>query len=117
MRERRHNTTIKRIGCGTRRHPKALTHPAFLEGLSYYAVLLAFVVFTFAVFPVAIFMYQPDVFQDHAVLQDFIVFPGNLLWLSDSLLRITPVILLASAVIILLLLAGGERRLKRIDIE
>jgi hypothetical protein len=44
------------------------------------------------------------------------VFPGNLLWLSESLPRITPVILLAAAVIILLLLAGGGRRLKRIDI-
>lgn len=77
---------------------------------TYYAALLAFVVFTLAVLPAAIFMYRPDVFQDQALLRDLMVFPGNLLWLSELSPRITSVIMLAAAVIILLLLAGCYSR-------
>jgi ABC-type transport system involved in multi-copper enzyme maturation permease subunit len=83
---------------------------------TYYAVLLAFVVFTLAVLPGSVFMYRPDVFQDHATLRNLIVFPGNLLWLSESLPKVTPIILSAAAAAGALLLAGSSRRLGRLDI-
>jgi ABC-type transport system involved in multi-copper enzyme maturation permease subunit len=84
---------------------------------TYYAVLLAFVVFALVVLPVGIFMYRPDVFQDRSVLRHLTVFPGNLLWLNEGLPSITPMIVLAAATANLLLLAWGGWRLKRIDIQ
>jgi hypothetical protein len=83
---------------------------------TYYAVLLAFVVFTLAVLPGSVFMYRPDVFQDHATLRNLIIFPGNLLWFSESLPKITPIILSAAVATSALLLAGSSRRLSRSDI-
>jgi hypothetical protein len=83
---------------------------------TYYALLLAFVVFTLAVLPGGVFMYRPDVFQDRALLRNLIIFPGNLLWLSESLPMVTPIILLTAAAAGALLLAGSSWRLKRLDI-
>jgi hypothetical protein len=83
---------------------------------TYYAVLLAFVIFTLIVLPGSIFIYRPDVFQDHAVLRGLLIFPGNLLWFSESLPNITPIILIAAVAASLLLLAGSSWRLKRLDI-
>jgi hypothetical protein len=83
---------------------------------TYYAVLLAFVVFMLMVLPGSIFMYRPDVFQDHAALRDLIIFPGNLLWFSESLPMITPIILIVAVATSALLLAGSSWRLKRLDI-
>jgi ABC-type transport system involved in multi-copper enzyme maturation permease subunit len=83
---------------------------------TYYAVLLAFVVFTLAVLPGSLFMYRPDVFQDHPLLRNLIIFPGNLLWFSESLPKITPIILLSAITASVLLLAGSSRYLSRSDI-
>jgi hypothetical protein len=82
----------------------------------YYAALLAFVLSALVILPGAIFMYRPDVFQGHATLRDLIVFPGNLLWHSESLPKITPIVLLVAVATGTLLLAGGGRRLRKMDI-
>jgi hypothetical protein len=83
---------------------------------TYYAVLLAFIVFTLVILPGSIFIYRPDVFQDHTALRDLIIFPGNLLWFSESLPKITPIILISAIAASLPLLAGSSWRLKRLDI-
>jgi hypothetical protein len=83
---------------------------------TYYAVLLAFVVFTLLVLPGGIFMYRPDIFQNHAALRGLVIFPGNLLWFSESLPKIMPIILIAAVAAGVLLLAESSRRLRRLDI-
>jgi hypothetical protein len=62
-------------------------------------------------------MYRPDLFIGKILLRDIVVFPGNLLWLSGSLPRLTPILLLAAMAIVILLLSGGGRRLNRMDIS
>jgi hypothetical protein len=83
---------------------------------TYFAVLMAFVMFTLVVLPGSIFIYRPDVFQGHATLRDLIIFPGNLLWFSESLPKITPIILITAVAASVLLLAGSSWRLKRLEI-
>jgi hypothetical protein len=95
----------------------ALLNLAFLfSSETYYATLLAFILFALVVLPGSIFMYRPDVFQGHAALRDLIVFPCNLLWRSESLPKITPALLLSAAAVSALLLVGGGRGLKRMDV-
>jgi hypothetical protein len=84
---------------------------------TYYAVLLAFAVYALVVLPLALFMYRPDVYQGRSVLRNLMVFPGNLLWMSDGLPSIAPIIVLAAATLSVLLLAWGGWRLKRMDIQ
>jgi ABC-type Na+ efflux pump permease subunit len=94
----------------------ALLNLIFLfAGETYHAALLAFVAFTLAVLPAAIFMYRPDVFQDQTALRDLLVFPGNLLWFSESLPKLTPIVLLVASLACGLLLAASGWRLKRMD--
>jgi hypothetical protein len=83
---------------------------------TYYAVLLAFMMFALAVLPGSIFIYRPDVFLNHATLRNLLIFPGNLLWFSESMPKITPIILIAAVAASLLLLVGSSWRLRRLDI-
>ncbi len=82
---------------------------------TYYAALLAFLVFAGAVLPAGIFIYRPDVFQDQAVLRNIFVFPGNLLWFGESLPMLTPIILLIAFAAGALSLTGSGWRLKKMD--
>jgi ABC-type transport system involved in multi-copper enzyme maturation permease subunit len=84
---------------------------------TYYAVLLAFAVYALVILPIALFMYRPDVYQGRSVLRNLVVFPGNLLWMSEGLPSIAPIIALAGATLSVLLLAWGGWRLKRMDIQ
>jgi ABC-type transport system involved in multi-copper enzyme maturation permease subunit len=95
----------------------ALLNLVFLfAGETYYAVIFAFIIFTLAVLPAALFMYRPDVFQARPGMRNLFVFPGNLLWFSASLPELTPLILLAATLFTATLLAGGGRRLKSMEI-
>jgi hypothetical protein len=84
---------------------------------TYYAVLLAFAVYALVILPIALFMYRPDLFQDRSALRNLLVFPSNLLWMSDGLPNIAPLLVLAGATLIVVLLTWGGWRLKRMDIQ
>jgi hypothetical protein len=95
----------------------ALLNLVFLfSSETYYATLLAFILFALVALPGSIFMYRPDVFQGHAALRDLIVFPCNLLWRGESLPKITPALMFSAAAVSAILLAGGGRRLRRMDV-
>jgi hypothetical protein len=84
---------------------------------TYYAVLLAFAVYALTIMPIALFMYRPDLFQDRSALRNLLVFPSNLLWVSDGLPGIAPLLVLAGATLIVFLLTWGGYRLKRMSIQ
>jgi ABC-type transport system involved in multi-copper enzyme maturation permease subunit len=84
---------------------------------TYYAVLLSFLVFALVVLPAGVFTYRPDVFQGRAMLRVITVFPVNLIWLSEGLPKITPILVLLAVAAGALLLTGSGWRLRRMDIE
>lgn len=84
---------------------------------TYYAVLWAFLLFTLVVLPAGVFVYRPDVYQTQPLLRTLLVFPGNLLWLSDDFPKLLPALLLIVSISSILLLAGSSWRLKRMDIQ
>jgi hypothetical protein len=84
---------------------------------TYYAVLLAFAVYALVIMPIALFMYRPDLFQDRSVLQNLLLFPSNLLWMSDGLPSIAPLLVLAGATLIVFLFTWSGYCLKRISIQ
>jgi hypothetical protein len=95
----------------------ALLNVVFLfSSETYYATLLAFILFALVVLPGSLFMYRPDVFQENAALRDLIVFPCNLLWRGESLPKLTPALLLSAVAINALSLIVSGRCLKRMDV-
>jgi hypothetical protein len=95
----------------------ALLNMAFLfSSETYYSMLIAFILFALVLLPGSIFMYRPDVFQDHAALRDLIVFPCNLLWRGESLPKVTPALALSAVTVSAILLVGSGRCLRRIDV-
>lgn len=95
----------------------ALLNLIFLfAGETYYAVLLAFLLFALVVLPSGVYVYRPDIFQFHTALRDLFVFPGNLLWHGSELLNLMPLILFVSIIGAALLLLCGGWRLKKMEL-